>query len=271
LTARVLVLAAHPDDAEIFAGGLIARHCRLGNPVKIISVTDGRSGHHQIEPHDLVGIRRAEAHAAGERIGAQYLTWDFPDGRLEPSIEVRESIIREIRSFRPDLVLTHRPYDYHPDHRAVGVAVQDASYLVTVPHICSDTPVIKQSPVVASMVDLFNKPCPMQADVVLEISREMDAVVQMTGCHQSQVFEWLPTHDGLHVPEDPSERLIWLADWMLELHRQRRQHFAKELVARGLPLDEDVLVEVYEISEYAGQPDAEQMPNLFPGFLAAAR
>lgn len=271
MSARVLVLVAHPDDAEIFAGGLIARHCRLGNPVKIISVTDGRSGHHQIEPHELVDIRRAEALAAGERIGAQYLTWDFPDGRLVPSIEVREAIIREIRRFKPDLLLTHRPYDYHPDHRAVGIAVQDASYLVTVPHLCSDTRALKQSPVIASMVDLFSKPYGMQADVILEISHEMDAVIQMIACHRSQVFEWLPAHDGLHVPEDPADRLNWLTEWMLALHRQRRQHFSKELVARGLPLDEDLLIEVYEINEYARQPEPNQMAQLFPGSLSGVR
>lgn len=268
MTARVLVLAAHPDDAEIFAGGLISRHCRLGNPVKIVAVTDGRSGHHQVEPADLVGIRRAEAQAAGERIGAQYETWDFPDGRLEPSIKVREALISEMREFRPDLVLTHRPYDYHPDHRAVGVAVQDASYLVTVPHICPEVPALASAPVVASMVDLFSRPTRLQADVVLEISREFDSVVQMTACHESQVFEWLPAHDGLLVPEDPSDRLRWLADWMKEMYRHRRQHFGKELVSRGLKLDEDVMVEVYEISEYATQPEAGQLSELFPGLLA---
>lgn len=269
MTARVLVLAAHPDDAEIFAGGLIARHCRLGNPVKIVSVTDGRCGHHQIAPNELVGIRRNEAQASGERIGAQYVTWDFPDGQLEPNIKVREAMIREIRGFRPDLVLTHRPYDYHPDHRAVGVAVQDASYLVTVPHICEDAPAIHRSPVVAAMVDLFNKPCRMQADVVLEISREMDAVVQMVACHHSQVFQWLPAHDGIEVPEDPSKRLIWLSDWLKEMHRQRQHHFASELEARGLPIDKDLWVEVYELSEYAGRAETHEMPNLFPGLVAA--
>jgi LmbE family N-acetylglucosaminyl deacetylase len=264
---RILVVAAHPDDAEIFAGGLLARHGRLGNPVKIVSVTDGRAGHHRIAPHELVRIRRAEAQAAGERIGAEYVTWDFPDGLLTPSIEVRQAIIREVRSFKPDLVLTHRPYDYHPDHRAVGTAVQDASYLVTVPHICEDSSALRHDPVVAYMTDLFTRPCPLRTDVVLDVSDQFDTVVQMTACHQSQVFEWLPYHDGLEVPQSYEARLEWLADWLSQLHRKRRQHFAADLVSRGLPLDDQLKVEVFEVSEYAGQADDQRTRELFPGML----
>jgi N-acetylglucosamine malate deacetylase 1 len=264
---RILVLAAHPDDAEIFAGGLLARHGRLGNPVKIVSVTDGRSGHHQIAPHELVRIRRAEAQAAGERIGAEYVTWDYMDGSLTPSIEVRQAIIREIRTFKPDLVLTHRPYDYHPDHRAVGTAVQDASYLVTVPHICEESPALRHDPVVAYMTDLFTRPCPLRADVLLDISDQFDTVVQMTACHHSQVFEWLPFRDSLEVPNNPEARMQWLEEWLGSLHRQRRQHFASELVLRGLPLDEELKIELFEISEYAGQASHQQLRELFPGLL----
>ena len=119
-TCRVLVLGAHPDDAEVSAGGLVVRHCLAGSSVRIISVTDGRSGHHEIPPESLVDVRRQEARAAGQRVGAEYETWDFPDGALQPTLEVRSAIIREIRSFAPDLVLTHRTNDYHPDHRYTG-------------------------------------------------------------------------------------------------------------------------------------------------------
>lgn len=262
---RVLVFGAHPDDAEIFAGGLLVRHCNLGNTVKIVSVTDGRSGHHAIEPEQLIKVRRAEARAAGERIGAEYVTWDFPDGSLTPSIEVREAIIREIRAFKPDLLLTHRPYDYHPDHRAVGTAVQDASYLVTVPHICAETAALRKDPVVAYMPDLFTRPCKLRADVVMEITAEFDTVVQMTACHRSQLFEWLPYHDGIAVPESNEDRLVWLADWLAGWHRKRAQFFSTELVARGLHLDKDLKLEVFEVSEYAGQADLDRLRQLFPG------
>ncbi len=268
-TCRVLLFTAHPDDAEVFAGGLVVRHCKLGSAVRIVSVTDGRSGHHEIAPDDLVQIRRSEAQMAGKRVGAEYLTWDFHDGSLEPTLAVRSAIIREIRSFAPDLVLTHRPCDYHPDHRAVGSAVQDASYMVTVPHVCAEVPALKEDPVVAYMCDLFTRPNPLRPDVVLDVTPEFDLSVQMAACHQSQFFEWLPYHDGklATVPGSHNERLEWLSAALAEWHVARHQHFRDALVARGQQLRLDQKVEVYEVSEYARRLEPEQLSRLFPGAL----
>src|SRR5262245_2127307 len=105
---RLLILGAHPDDAEFHAGGLAALYREQGHQVKMVSVTDGGAGHQRMSGPELSGIRRAEAAASGAVIGATYEVWDYPDGALEPSLEVRRSIIREIRLFRPDLCLTHR-------------------------------------------------------------------------------------------------------------------------------------------------------------------
>ena len=132
---RLLVLGAHPDDADVHAGGLIARHRKLGHEVKMVSVTDGAAGHHTIGAEELSALRREEAAAAGRVVGAAYEVWDFPDGHLVNTLDLRYRIIAEIRRFAPDLVLTHRTCDYHPDHRAVGEAVQDATFLVRVPKV----------------------------------------------------------------------------------------------------------------------------------------
>ena len=139
---RLLIIGAHPDDAEFHAGGLATIYRRQGHTVKMISVTDGRSGHHRYQPAELAEVRRRESLAAAAVIGATCDIWSFPDGALQPTLEVRELVIREIRAFRPDLVLTHRPNDYHPDHRAVGQVVQDASYMVTVPLVAPDVPAL---------------------------------------------------------------------------------------------------------------------------------
>lgn len=270
---RVLVLGAHPDDAEVFAGGLIVRHCHQGTRVRIVSVTDGRSGHHEIPADDLVRVRRQEALAAGERVGAEYEVWDFPDGALQPTLAVREAIIREIRTFAPQLVLTHRPCDYHPDHRAVGTAVQDASYMVTVPHVCPETPALREDPVVAYMCDMFTRPAPLRADIVLDVAREFDLAVQMAACHESQFFQWLPYHEGIQetVPADPNERFEWLSAWFAQHYAQRCQHFAAALSAAGLEFDEQAKLEVYEISEYAARADSQRLAELFPGGRSATR
>ncbi|HID77092.1 MAG TPA: PIG-L family deacetylase, partial [Planctomycetaceae bacterium] len=164
---KLLILGAHPDDAEYHAGGLAALYRQRGHQVRIVSLTDGRAGHHQRPPEEVARLRRQEAAAAGRVIGAEYITWDIPDGELMPDLQTRHRVIRQIRRFAPDLIVTHRPYDYHPDHRATGQLVQDATYLVTVPNVLPDTPALRRDPVVAYMADLFTTPCPLRPDVVL--------------------------------------------------------------------------------------------------------
>lgn len=258
---RILLLGAHPDDAEFFAGGFLAKHASLGSKLRLISVTDGRSGHQSIPDEKLISIRRQEAAQSGHAIGAEYLTWDFPDGYLTPSQEVRHRIIAEIRSFQPDLVLTHRTCDYHPDHRAVAQAVQDASYLVTVPKIVAEVPALRRDPIVAYMVDLFTRPVPLRADFVFDATPFLDKVVDMLACHTSQVFDWLPYNQCVldQVPAKNPKRRAWLQDWFLGM-AQPRQRFWQAAWGR-VP----ELIEAFEISEYAGRLSQEQKDRLFPG------
>ncbi len=272
---RLLILGAHPDDAEYSAGGLATRYRQLGRVVKMVSVTDGSAGHHQRSPQELIPMRREEAAAAGAVIGAAYETWDFPDGRLQPTLEVRDRIIREIREFRPDLVLTHRPCDYHPDHRIVGQCVQDASYMVTVPHIVPDTPALRKDPVVACMPDLFTRPAPLRCDVILNIANEFPTIGRMLACHRSQLFEWLAYEDDIlnTVPDNEEGRQSWAQEWLAKRIRPRAIRFQQELIARvGSPDAEQIeFIEMFEISEYARQPDAAFLALLFPDAVDQSR
>ena len=264
---KLLILGAHPDDAEFHAGGLATIYRQHGHTVKMVSATDGRAGHHRHEPDELARIRRRESQEAGAVIGATYEIWDYPDGALETGLELRERIIREIRRFAPDLVLTHRPNDYHPDHRAVGQAVQDASYMVTVPLVARDVPALARDPVVAYMPDLFTRPYPLAADVVLDISEQLDTIVDMLACHQSQVFEFLPFNQGIadQVPVDPTARCRWLRQWYGDIIRPRATRFRDALIRqygqqRGRQID---WVEAFEISEYASPLEGDARRRLF--------
>lgn len=267
---RLLILGAHPDDAEYHAGGLSSIYRQLGHVVKMVSVTDGSAGHHACKPGKLRKIRLQEAEASAAVIGAESDVWEYPDGHLLATLEVRHRIIREIRSFRPDLVLTHRTNDYHPDHRAVGQAVQDASFLVRVPRVVPDVPVLQRDPVVAFMPDLFTKPNALTADVVVDITSHIDTVVSMLACHCSQMFEWLPWLEGAldQVPKDKGQRFAWLRRWYIDKIRIRADRYRPELVAaygstRGKRIE---LVEVYEGSEYGSPLNAVTRKQLF-GFL----
>lgn len=268
---KLLILGAHPDDAEFHAGGLAANYRALGHQVKMVSVTDGGAGHHRHTSEELVRVRRQEAAAAGRVIGAEYVTWDFPDGRLEPTLEVRERIIRELRSYAPDLVLTHRTCDYHPDHRAVGQAVQDASYMVTVPLVTPDVPILRRDPVVAYMVDCFTKPCRFEPHVIIEIASRLEQIVDMLACHRSQVFEFLPFNLGVseQVPEGDEERRVWLKHWYTDFVKPRAEFFQASMVRQfgSQRAAEMQFIEAYEVSEYAAQPDEQRLRALFPAGL----
>ena len=264
---RLLILGAHPDDAEYHAGGLAAVYRDGGHIVKMVSATNGESGHYRLSGAELAAIRRREAHASGAVIGAAYDVWDNPDGRLQPTLEFRERVIREIRTFQPDLVLTHRPNDYHPDHRAVGQAVQDASYLVTVPPICPDVPILRRDPVVGYLPDLFTKPTPLQGDVILDVTDRMETIVRMLAAHESQFFEWLPYNANCEaeVPADRAGRLAWLRAWYERKIEPFADRYRAELVAAFGPVRGPMIrfCEVFEISEYAAPLDSAARRRLF--------
>lgn len=269
LPPRILLLGAHPDDAEYHAGGLLTRYRKeLDATVKLISLTDGAAGHHERDPEELRKLRQDESANAGKVIGAEYINWDLPDAHLEATLENRERVIREIRTFRPDLVLTHRPCDYHPDHRAVGQLVQDASYLVTVPHVLPEVPPLFNDAVVLYMPDLFTRPTPLRPDLVLDVNEQLDSIIAMLACHRTQVFEWLPYEGGIldQVPEDENAKLEWLRGWFQGEVAERANCFRDALVTnygeeRGGAV---TFCEAYEVSEYASAMDEERRAKLWP-------
>src|SRR4051794_16173182 len=126
---RLLIIGAHPDDADYAAGGTAALYRAQGHVVRMVSLTNGDAGHHQGGGAALAKRRLAEATAAGAVIGATYDLFPNHDGELLPTLDNRRQVIRLIRTFDPDLVLTHRPNDYHPDHRSTSQLVQDAAYM----------------------------------------------------------------------------------------------------------------------------------------------
>jgi hypothetical protein len=140
--------------------------------------------------------------------------------------------------------------------------------MVTVPNLLPDVPPLRKDPVVAYMTDLFTKPIPMMPNVVLDITEQLDTIVAMLACQRSQVFEWMPYERSIldTVPESEQEKVTWLRGWLLSHIRARAERFRKELIQafgpdRGGKIE---AAEVYEISEYARQPDAAMREKLFP-------
>jgi LmbE family N-acetylglucosaminyl deacetylase len=265
---RILVIGAHPDDADIKAGGTAAKWCALGHVVRLLSLTNGQAGHQSMHGPQLAARRRAEAAAAAAIIGATYEVLDHPDGQLDLRLEYRHEVICLIRSFRPDLIITHRSTDYHPDHRAAGVLVQDASYLLTVPAICSQVAHLPACPVILYFSDAFTKPNRFEAHVVVDIADEWNRVVAMLHCHQSQFYEWLPFNAGYldEVPAGDEARREWLAERLRRRIEPLADRF-RDLVIRTYGPERGACIrtiEAFEVSEYGAPLDAQARARLFP-------
>lgn len=208
---NVIIFGAHPDDPEK-VGGLAAKWIETGANVLMVAMTNGDAGHQSIPPVELARIRRGEARNAGKVIGAKYITLDNHDGKLMPTYENREQVIKLIREHNADIVISPRPYDYHPDHRYTGVLVMDAAYMVTVPRIVPEEPFLEKNPLFLWMSDGFLHPEPFEADIVIDIDDVIEKKIDMYDAHVSQVYEWLPFNRGAldQVPAGEKERRAWL-------------------------------------------------------------
>lgn len=267
---RVLIVGAHPDDAEFYAGGIARKFTKAGHAVKFIAMTNGDAGHQTERGTELAERRRQESWAASNIADVEYQILNHHDGRLPVDDEVRDEMICLIRSYKPDLILTHRTNDYHPDHRHASILVQDAVYLLTVPSICPRAPHMRTMPMVCHMEDRFTKPLPFEADVVVSIDDTIEEKIAMLDCHVSQFYEWLPYNRGLEneVPLEPEDRIAWLGEQI----RQRAAHTADRhrtvlTVLYGRSLGKKIkYAEAFEACEYGTPMTADNRGEIFPFF-----
>lgn len=114
---HIVVFGAHPDDPQFKAGGTAIKWAKQGHHVKLVAVTNGDVGHWKEAGGPLAQRRKAEVEATGKVWGIETQVLDIHDGELLPTLENRKLITKVIREFNADVVISHRPWDYHPDHR----------------------------------------------------------------------------------------------------------------------------------------------------------
>jgi len=265
---RVIVIGAHPDDAEGRCAGTAALWAEQGAKVMLVSVTNGDAGHQSEGGGALARRRAAESRRSAEILGVSWRTLDFHDGELVPSLEARWAVIHAIRQWQADIVISHRPNDYHPDHRYTGQLVQDAAYLVIVPNICPDTPRLERNPIFMYSADRFQKPYPFLADVVVDIGAVIEKKIAALAEMDSQMFEWLPWIGGRlsEVPQGKEERFAWYRERRIRGRKGRENRYYEQVAARyGKARAENVqFVEAFELCEYGRQPSREELWELFP-------
>ena len=217
-TAEILVIMAHPDDAEFGAAGTIAQWTRSGKSIAFVLCTSGEKGttDEKLKPEVLAEIREKEQQDAARVLGVRYVEFlRYPDQGLEDTPEFRKQIVRVLRKYRPRTAVTSDPYRryiWHRDHRIVGQVVLDAVYPYARDHLAYP-----------DLLDEGLKPNKVQellfwgaenANYKVDITDTFEQKMSALRCHKSQVKEmtipdieaWVKGH-GREMAEGESFQL----------------------------------------------------------------
>jgi len=270
---RIICFGAHPDDAEYKNGATASLWAAQGHHVKLVSVTNGDIGHWQVAGGALAQRRTAESALVAKRLGVTSQVLDIHDGELLPTLENRRMITRLIRDWDADIVVSHRPWDYHPDHRYTGVLVQDAAYMVTVPFFCPDTPHLTKNPVFLYSSDRFKKPYPFEADIAVCIDDVFENKIDALMALESQIFEGGANGNEEKMADippssQPEARREFLKQRWIRYSGGDADRFRSSLIRwygeeRGNKVK---YAEAWEICEYGRQPSDAEIRELFPFF-----
>ena len=199
---NILAIGCHPDDVEIACAGTLAKCVKRGDKVIVCHASSGDLGHVIIPPDELRVMRAEEAKKAGSMAGIEVIWGGFDDLQIyDNNKEARDKIVDVIRYANPDLIITHNPDDYMPDHTAVSRLVFDASFTATLPNY-TDYPHVYSSPdgEPAKLVPIYYMDTLAGVNFNLtefvDISDEIDLKLEMLEGHASQLV-WMREHDGI--------------------------------------------------------------------------
>ncbi len=196
---------------------------------------------------------------------------DIHDGELMPTLENRRTMIRLIRQWKADIVMGHRPNDYHPDHRYTGVLMQDSAFIVTVPFFCPDTPHLTRNPVFLYVEDPFRRPNPFRADVVVAIDGMIEKKLKAIRALESQLIEGGCGGNASMIAKNAAEKEVLcrrcdqrFQRWATRIANQYRD---KLIELYGEEKGKQVkYAEAFEVCEYGRRPTREELLKLFPFF-----
>ncbi len=207
----VVIVGAHPDDCEYAAGAVTAMYKQLGHRVVYITLTNGDAGHQSIKPDKLKEIRFEESRRVAKFFNIEYEIMNVHDGCLEPNLENRFALIKLLRKYKPDLIITHPSNDYHPDHRYTSQLVADTAYMLNVPS-CVPSAEIVGKDVVYCHIN-YKHDCDTNVTILVPADDYMDKKAMAFHLNTTQVYQWLPWTMGIdpvEIPQDEDGRLKFL-------------------------------------------------------------
>lgn len=180
---NILALFAHPDDVEIECGGTLLKYRQAGHRIYIALTTSGNTGSNVLScREEIASTREKEQLAAAKYLDAEVMFLRYEDEGLFDTPETRRAVLTAIRWAKPDVIFTHDPKDYSPDHNITAKLVTQAMLCLSGQLYDADLPPIEKMP----MVFFKGKKC------FVDISSELDTKLEMINCHQSQ-YAWLAT------------------------------------------------------------------------------
>ena len=265
---RIIAFGAHPDDAELKASGVAALWAAKGHKVKFVAMTNGDVGHFEQAGGPLAKRRTAEVKECAKILGIETEVLDIHDGELMPTLENRRTVARLIRDWQADIVMGHRPNDYHPDHRYTGVLMDDAAVVVAAPFFVPDTPPTPRNPIFMYYSDGFQFPAPFNPTIVVGIDEVADKKFNCVKAMPSQ-FGDKDSWQGRTLPNVPAgdkERQEYLTEIVRKRNMAVADQYRDKLVAlygeeRGRKVR---YAEAFQIGQYGRQASVDELKKLFP-------
>lgn len=267
---RVIAFGAHPDDAEQKFGGTAALFAAQGHKVKLVSLTNGDVGHFAQAGGPLAQRRKAEVEACHARLGVATDVLDIHDGELMPDLDTRKKVASLIRDWQADIVLSHRPWDYHPDHRAVGKLAEDAAVVVAAPFFAPYTPPTKRNPIFLFYSDGFQKPYPFDPILAVGFDEAAQKKWDCIGDMPSQFADadsWQARYRG-NAPADQAGRAAFILGQVQQrsadvanLYRGLLVKLYGEQKGRAIKY-----AEAFELNQYGSPATADELKGMFPTF-----
>lgn len=268
---RVMVIGAHPDDADIVCGCTAAKLVAKGARVKFVAVCNGNIGHHIYSREKTAAVRRQETLNAAKVLGLDsYDIYGYGDARVPNDFEARELVARKIQEFEPDIIITHRDCDYHVDHRTVGTLVKDCGYMLGCPHWIEGSKPLRRRPLILLMRDNFTVPRVMRPDILVDADPYIGKWCDALDCQVSQFYEWLAwdkgVEDEVKAIGDRKVNIAGRNAYLIKYWGVRKSYDANRFAAAwreqypGCAVPK--MVEAYEISEYGRPPIKEDFDLL---------
>ena len=129
---NILAIGAHPDDCEEFCAGTLALYRRAGHRVVMCSATNGNIGSTTLSKEETARVRLGEARRSAAVIGAEYICLDYDDELFYETLDVRMAFINLVRHCKADVIFTHNPHDYNPDHELTSKIINDIAVMIPI-------------------------------------------------------------------------------------------------------------------------------------------